>query len=63
MPVKVKKSAQKKSAKAVKALLSAKTVVKKGMKDHSNDPFMVNKAKEMKAALKKHGLPVRLVHA
>jgi hypothetical protein len=34
-----------------------RVVVSKKIKDHSNDPFFVKKAKAAEAFLKKHGLP------
>jgi hypothetical protein len=37
-----------------------RVVVNKNMKDLSNDPFFVKKAKAAEAFLKKHGLPAEL---
>lgn len=38
-----------------------KIVVNQNMKDHSNDPFFVQKAEASKRVIEKYGLPKRLI--
>jgi hypothetical protein len=40
---------------------NSKIVVNQNMKDHSNDPFFVQKAEASKKVIQKYGLPKNLV--
>ena len=44
---------------ALNKLTTNITVVKR-MRDYSKDPFFIKKAEEMKALIKKYGVPARL---